>query len=183
LGRRWLSPVPRQQPRLSCPGTMCCWPPSCTCRARGRVLSLARGWPSGWMRGWPVGWCSCAPRPDTARRWRWPTGPGAAGGRGACCRLVRVATNPGRSWGKVSAGARASRGAAERRRPLFGPPPPSSFDGPVTALINELAGQPGDDEPVLILDDYHLIDAGPVHESLSFLAEHLPPGLRLVQDS
>ena len=33
---------------------------------------------------------------------------------------------------------------------------------------------------LLVLDDYHLIDAQPVHTSLAFLLEHLPPGLRLV---
>jgi len=74
----------------------------------------------------------------------------------------------------------ARPGAAERVLPLLGAPPPSSFVGLVTALINELAARPGDGEPVLILDDYHLIDAGPVHESLLFLLEHLPPGLQVV---
>jgi LuxR family transcriptional regulator, maltose regulon positive regulatory protein len=33
---------------------------------------------------------------------------------------------------------------------------------------------------VLVLDDYHLIDAPPVHASLGFLLEHLPDSLRLV---
>jgi ATP/maltotriose-dependent transcriptional regulator MalT len=50
----------------------------------------------------------------------------------------------------------------------------------VTALINELAAQPGDGEVVLVLDDYHLVDSGPVHESVAFLLENLPPGLRVV---
>ena len=50
----------------------------------------------------------------------------------------------------------------------------------MTALINELAAQPGEDEIVLVLDDYHLVDAQQVHASLAFLLEHLPPGLRLV---
>ena len=50
----------------------------------------------------------------------------------------------------------------------------------MTALINELAAQPGDGEVLLVLDDYHLIDAQPVHVSLGFLLEHLPPGLHLV---
>ena len=31
-----------------------------------------------------------------------------------------------------------------------------------------------------MLDDYHLIDSEPVHASLRFLLEHLPPGLHLV---
>jgi len=32
----------------------------------------------------------------------------------------------------------------------------------------------------LILDDYHLITAPPIHEALVFLIDHLPPTLRLV---
>src|ERR1700735_5277395 len=54
---------------------------------------------------------------------------------------------------------------------------PRSFEGLVTALINELAADPGPDEVLLILDDYHLIDSEPVHESVAFLLENLPPGL------
>ena len=50
--------------------------------------------------------------------------------------------------------------------PLLGPPPPRFFEGLVTALINELAAQPGDGEVVLVLDDYHLIDSGLVHNQL-----------------
>jgi LuxR family maltose regulon positive regulatory protein len=89
--------------------------------------------------------------------------------------------DPVRFWRYVVAAVGPVRpGVAGRLRPLFGPPPPSSFDGPVTALINELAAQSGDGEAVLILDDYHLIDAGPVHGSLSLLLEHLPPGLQVV---
>ena len=50
----------------------------------------------------------------------------------------------------------------------------------MTVLINELAAQPGDDELLLVLDDYHLIDTQQVHASLVFLLVHLPPGLHLV---
>src|SRR5262245_35125349 len=89
--------------------------------------------------------------------------------------------DPVRFWRHVVAAVGPVRpGVAGRVLPLFGPPPPSVFAGPATALINELAARPGDGEAILILDDYHLIDAGPVHESLLLLAEHLPPGLRLV---
>ena len=89
--------------------------------------------------------------------------------------------DPVRFWRHVVAAVGSARaGAAERALPLLGAPPPSSFTGLVTALVNELAAQPGGGEPVLILDDYHLIDAQPVHESLLFLLEHLPPGLQVV---
>ncbi len=67
--------------------------------------------------------------------------------------------------------------------PLLGPPAPSSYRGLVTALINELADRPGSDQALLVLDDYHLIDAGPVHESLAFLLEYRPPGLGVVLTS
>jgi LuxR family transcriptional regulator, maltose regulon positive regulatory protein len=89
--------------------------------------------------------------------------------------------DPVRFWRyTVAALDRARPGIAERVGPLLGPPPPPSFEGLVTALINELATQPGDGEVLLVLDDYHLIDPQPVHAAVTFLLEHLPPGLHLV---
>jgi LuxR family maltose regulon positive regulatory protein len=89
--------------------------------------------------------------------------------------------DPARFWRHAAAALdRARPGTAERVTPLLGPPAPPSSEGLVTALINELAAQPGEDDVLLVLDDYHVIDAAPVHASLTFLLEHLPPGLRLV---
>ena len=48
----------------------------------------------------------------------------------------------------------------------------------MTTLINELALLPG--EVTIVLDDYDLIDSQPVHGSIAFLLDRLPPGLRLV---
>ena len=88
--------------------------------------------------------------------------------------------DPARFWRYVVAALdRAQPGIAGHLGPLLGPPPPRSLDGFVTALINELAAQPGRDEVLLVLDDYHLVDSGPVHESVAFLLENLPPGLLL----
>ena len=78
---------------------------------------------------------------------------------------------------------RACPGIGERVGSLLGPPAPPSFEGLVTALVNELAAQPSTDEALLVLDDYHLIDSQPVHASLGFLMEHRPPGLHLVLTS
>ena len=89
--------------------------------------------------------------------------------------------DPARFWRHVIAALDRMRpGTAEQLSPLLGPPSPPAFEGLVTALINELAGQPGAGEMLLILDDYHLIDAQPVHASLGFLLEHRPAALRLV---
>ena len=89
--------------------------------------------------------------------------------------------DPARFWRYVVAALdRAQPGIAGRLGPLLGSPTPRSFEGLVTALINELAASPGRDEMLLVLDDYHLVEAGLVHESVSFLMENLPPGLLLV---
>ena len=55
------------------------------------------------------------------------------------------------------------------------PPPPESI---LTALLNEISAIP--DPFVLVLDDYHVIDAKPVDSALGFLLEHLPPQMHLV---
>lgn len=55
------------------------------------------------------------------------------------------------------------------------PPPPAWV---LTSLVNELTTLPHG--IVLVLDDYHLIDAQPVDEALAFLLDHLPPQVHLV---
>ena len=55
------------------------------------------------------------------------------------------------------------------------PPPVESI---LTALLNEITAIP--DDFILVLDDYHVIDAKPVNQALTFLLEHLPPQMRLV---
>src|SRR2546423_9103279 len=112
--------------------------------ARGRVLVCA---PAGfgktalladWVRGGgrPVAWLGLdGGDSDPARFWRYA----------------------------VAALDRVSPGLAGRVGPLLGPPPPPSSEGLVTAVINELTAQLGDNEVLLVLDDYHLVDSGPVH--------------------
>src|SRR5215469_1236055 len=129
--------------------------------ARGRVLVCA---PAGfgkttlladWARGdgRPVAWLSVdAGDNDPARFWRHA----------------------------VAALDRVRPGIAEQVGPLLGPPPPRSFEGLVTALINEFAAQTGADDALLVLDDYHQVSSEAVHASVAFLLEYLPPGLHLV---
>src|ERR1700744_4947828 len=89
--------------------------------------------------------------------------------------------DPARFW-RHALGAldRVRPGISEREGPLPGPPTPSPFGPVVTALINEVAAQPGPAEAqLLVLDDYHVISSQAVHESLVFLLEHQPPELHL----
>src|SRR5215475_8120765 len=89
--------------------------------------------------------------------------------------------DPARFWRHaVAALDRVRPGIGERAGPLLGPPAPLSFEGLVTALINQLAAQPGEDKLLLVLDDYHLIDTQQVQDSLAFLLEHLPSSMHLV---
>ncbi len=55
------------------------------------------------------------------------------------------------------------------------PPPPQAI---LTNLVNELSGIEG--PFALVLDDYHVIAARPIHDALTFLLDHLPPQMRLV---
>jgi ATP/maltotriose-dependent transcriptional regulator MalT len=55
------------------------------------------------------------------------------------------------------------------------PPPPDAI---LMALLNEITTLP--DHFVLVLDDYHVIDAKPVDQALTYLVEHLPPQMHLV---
>jgi LuxR family transcriptional regulator, maltose regulon positive regulatory protein len=92
--------------------------------------------------------------------------------------------DPARFWRHVAATLDGARpGVAERVAGLLGPPAPTSFEGLVTALINQLDAHGAEHEVLLVLDDYHLVDALAVHASLEFLLEHLPAGLRLVLTS
>lgn len=89
--------------------------------------------------------------------------------------------DPTRFWRHVLAALDGVRpGTAQRVEPALGPPTPTSLEEPLTALINDLANESDPTPIVLALDDYQVIDAAAVHESLTFLVEHRPPQLHLV---
>jgi len=105
----------------------------------------------------------------------------ARGGRRpvAWLSLDEADNDPARFWRHVAAALdRVRPGVADRVGALLGGPLPASFEAVATTLVNELGGVA--EESVLVLDDYHLIQAAPVHASVGFLLEHLPACLRLV---
>jgi LuxR family maltose regulon positive regulatory protein len=75
---------------------------------------------------------------------------------------------------------------AQRQKPGFWPAPtlgqsvvaalqssqPLAIQALLTTLINEIAPMP--ERFALVLDDYHLITAQPLHDGLAFLLDHLP---------
>ncbi|WP_420644469.1 LuxR C-terminal-related transcriptional regulator [Candidatus Leptofilum sp.] len=62
--------------------------------------------------------------------------------------------------------------------PILQSPQPPPSQAVLTPLLNELTQHTA--PVVLVLDDYHLIEAQPVDEALTFLLQHLPPQLHLV---
>lgn len=54
----------------------------------------------------------------------------------------------------------------------------------MTILINDISAMPADSlanhKLILVLDDYHLIQADVIHQSLEYLLEHQPPHMHLV---
>ncbi|MFZ0531986.1 MAG: LuxR C-terminal-related transcriptional regulator, partial [Anaerolineales bacterium] len=62
--------------------------------------------------------------------------------------------------------------------PMLQSPQPPSSESILTALLNEIVTI--SDSFLLVLDDFHVIDAKPVENALVFLIEHLPPQMHLV---
>lgn len=57
-------------------------------------------------------------------------------------------------------------------------PQPPSTEAILTSVLNEIANT---SKPfLLVLDDYHVIEAKPIDKALTFLVEHMPPQMHLV---
>ncbi len=69
-------------------------------------------------------------------------------------------------------------GVSDEALALLRSPQPPPMEPVLTSLLNALTALPMD--AVLVLDDYHAIEAHPIHHALAFLLEHLPPRLHLV---
>ncbi|HYN90079.1 MAG TPA: hypothetical protein VER55_16210, partial [Ardenticatenaceae bacterium] len=91
--------------------------------------------------------------------------------------------DPLRFWSYVIAALERAHGPlhvslAEIGTAPLGSPLSEQLLPAITAMSNALAGAPGD--LTLVIDDYHLIEAPAIHDSLAFLLAHLPPCLHLV---
>src|SRR5688572_15083128 len=87
--------------------------------------------------------------------------------------------DPAHFWTYVVAGLRSlvpSMGASALE--LLRDPQALPVEAVLTTLLNDLGAV--DDDVVLVLDDYHVIESREVHEAMAFFLDHLPPGLHLV---
>ncbi|MCW2849148.1 MAG: ATP-dependent transcriptional regulator, MalT-like, LuxR family [Marmoricola sp.] len=93
--------------------------------------------------------------------------------------LDRGDNDPVTFWSYVVAALRtATPGIGERELALLASPRPPPIDVVLTTLLNDLGALEHD--VVLVLDDYHLIDAREIQDAMASLFDHLPPRLHLV---
>src|SRR5947209_9435084 len=87
--------------------------------------------------------------------------------------------DPTRFWRYVlTALDRSVPGAGTSALALLRPSAEPSMEAVLTTLLNAL--NTATEDMALILDDYHVIEAEPIHQALAFLIEHLPPCLHLL---
>ncbi len=93
--------------------------------------------------------------------------------------LGRADNDPASFWTYVIAALRTvAAGVGESVLPLLQAPQPSPIETVLTVLLNDLGTIAAD--IVLVLDDYHVIDASDVQDGMAFLLDHLPPWLHVV---
>ena len=98
---------------------------------------------------------------------------------GARASLDQSDNDPTRFWCYfITALQKIRSGVGENALSLLYSPQPPPIESLLTTLINEINAI--QDGFALVLDDYHVIDAEPVHGGITFLLDHLPPQMHLV---
>ena len=110
----------------------------------------------------------------------WLAAPSSKMGEVAWLSLDQSDSHPPTFWTYVFA-------ALQRIRPGVGKggaismlqsPQPPPIETLLVTVLNEVAAD--SDHLTLVLDDYHVIEAGAVHDGIGFLLDHLPPQMHLV---
>ena len=108
----------------------------------------------------------------------WLTVAAADGQSVAWLSLDQRDNDPALFWAYVVAALNTGApGVGAGALSLLQPPEPPNEAG-LVALLNDLDAISND--VVLVLDDYHVIDARDVQDGMAFLLEHLPPQIHLV---
>jgi len=93
--------------------------------------------------------------------------------------LDEADNDPARFWTYLIAALRTvAPGVGEGALELLHAPQPPPIESVLTTLLNDLGAITGD--IVLVLDDYHVIDAPEVQDGVAFLLDHLPARLHVV---
>jgi LuxR family maltose regulon positive regulatory protein len=92
--------------------------------------------------------------------------------------------DPVRFWSYLIAALHTvAPGIGRAASDLLRAPQPRPLESVLTVLINDIAALPDNGDTgqiILVLEDYHTIDAIPIHDGIAFLVERLPPHMHLI---
>jgi hypothetical protein len=109
----------------------------------------------------------------------WLAAVSADGGSTAWLSLDKSDNDPALFWTYLIGGLQtAADGVGGPALSLLQSPPQPPIEAVLATLLNDLGASSND--LVLVLDDYHVIDAGDVQDGMAFLLRHLPPQIHLV---
>ncbi|MFN2272024.1 MAG: LuxR family transcriptional regulator, partial [Anaerolineae bacterium] len=111
--------------------------------------------------------------------WAASCGPQSCGRQFCWLSLDEDDNDPARFWAYIIAALQTFYPeVGQSVLPMLQGPQPPSVRAILAPLLNELTAL---SEPiVLVLDDYHLITAGTIHDGVTFLLDHLPRQVHLV---
>lgn len=116
-------------------------------------------------------WAAQSPVPDPQPRLAWLS-------------LDEGDNDPIRFWSYLIAALHTvAPGVGRAAGDLLRAPQPRPLESILTLLINDIAALPENGDTgqiILVLEDYHTIDAIPIHDGVAFLVERLPPRMHLV---
>ncbi|MDQ3811721.1 MAG: tetratricopeptide repeat protein, partial [Chloroflexota bacterium] len=109
----------------------------------------------------------------------WLAGPAPHERSVAWLSLDQSDSDPASFWTYVIAALqKVAAGVGARALSLMQSARPPPIETVLATVLNELTAIPKD--VVLVLDDYHLVDAHEVQTGMAFLLDHLPPRMRVV---
>ena len=109
----------------------------------------------------------------------WVAATGADERPTAWVSLDQTDNDPSLFWGYFIAALRTVQsGVGASALSLLHSPQPPPIETLLGTLLNEVSAI--SHGFVLVLDDYHVIDTGPVHDGVTFLLDHLPPQMHVL---
>jgi LuxR family maltose regulon positive regulatory protein len=107
----------------------------------------------------------------------WLTGPASSGRAAAWLSLDQRDNDPALFWTYVVTALNTAYGVGADAITLL-QSPQQSIEAVIASLLNDLQGVSND--VVLVLDDYHVLDARGIQDGMAFLLEHLPQHVHVV---
>jgi LuxR family maltose regulon positive regulatory protein len=109
----------------------------------------------------------------------WLAADSTGGPSAAWLSLDQADSQAGSFWNYLIAALQTvAPGVGSSALALVREPQPPRIEAVLASILNDLGALQSD--LVLVLDDYHLVDAHDVDEGMAFLLEHLPPQIHLV---